>query len=1210
MREGVVMIDPEVLEEEEALPGEGEEASRLEEIEALGLSARFPLEELIAAAREPGRLEVTGLHGGALALALSELERRTQRPVVIVTATDKEAQRLAQDLAFFVQGASAQDVLVLPSAAVSPYGDISPDRQVTQARMAALYRLHLGIGGRFVVLSAAAALRRTVPGDALMAYAETLFVGAGDASNERLRHLLASGGYTAVPLVEDPGTFAIRGDIIDLWTPYDDAPVRIERWGDEVTSIKAFDPRSQRTKEEREVTHLFPVREDLLTDETVACAREKLLALADTQHLPSKAVRQIIADLSAGIRFLGIEGLLPALYPGLVSPLELLPEEALLCLVEPDAVQEAMASLLTRRAEEHAARQGDTSAFLFPVEAHYLPAAEATAWLDARPRQLRFGRVGVLEEAGEEAPGRLTFRVQPNQDIIRLRKERQGAEGAVQGIAKLLDTWRQRFGRIVFACGSAGEAQRLRELLESYSVAVERAKGPVDPAAIQAPPAVSVQVVVGRLSEGFRTPALSLAVITDAEVLGPRRKVDQRERSFLETASITSFKDLEVGDTVVHVDFGIGRYGGLHRLMVGGVPTDFLLLEYSGNDKLYLPIYRLGRVQKYVGGEAVGRLDKLGGTGWEKVKERVKGQLKELAGDLIALYARRQIQQGTSFPAPDIYFREFEAAFPFEETPDQLAAIEAVLDDMRRPQIMDRLICGDVGFGKTEVAMRAAFLAVEAGKQVAVLVPTTVLCEQHMRSFRKRMDGYPLRVESLSRFRSKKESDAILADAHEGKVDILIGTHRLLGKEVGFRDLGLLIIDEEQRFGVAHKERLKEFKANVDALTMSATPIPRTLHMAMTGLREMSIIATPPAGRLAVRTHIARFNDAVIREAILREIQRGGQAYFVHNRVETIDATAAKLREIVPEARFAIGHGQMKEQDLEKVMLGFVQGDFNVLVCTSIIESGLDISNANTMLIDRADTFGLAQLYQLRGRIGRSPQRAYCYLLVPSGRKISDDAQKRLEVIERFTELGSGFHVASYDLEMRGAGNLLGAEQSGSINAVGLDLYTELLEEAIAEVRGEEVLSEVEPEVNVPIAALLPEAYIGDVSLRLLFYKRLSLARTEVELSDLYTELNDRFGEPPQEVQNLREIILIKIAMRRLRVLRLDAGAAAVQVHLDERPVITGPQLVALIQAFRGRYKPGQDRKLIRTLAPHEASNPLAAARVVCRELLQAAGLE
>ena len=1186
-----------------------------DDLDELSLSTHYPIDDLTEHLQTTGRRHgwLTGTGPGAQALILAQLQRRLKRRIIVVTPDGRSGRRLAQDLQLYCETERGHEVLYFPSSDISPYGDISPDRQVTLDRLSALFSLHMEIGGQFVVIPATALVRRTIPADVLVEHADVIQVGMAHISNERLRAVLSAGGYTSVSLVEDPGTFAIRGDIVDVWSPFDPHPVRIERWGDEVYELKSFDPQSQRTLETLRETYIFPVREEVLTDDTLGTANARLNALAAELQLPSKKVRQCLDDLRAGFHVLGVEALLPAFYPKLGSLTDLLGDEDLVVTLDPLGCEEAIEHLWSVREAERERRVSEHEEFAFPVAEHYLSRDEVTAWLAERDKVLRVQRLLLMEDRGEEAPI-FEFRTRTNADVVRLRKESQSTEATARALAReQIPRWGRSYGRIVFACDTSGVAHRLRQLLELEGVEVARVHKPIDPWPPTPPPMDgAVEVTVRPCSEGLRAPATGLIVVSSREVFGRTGRkaraaaAGQASRSFVETTALQSFRDLEVGDNVVHTDFGIARYGGLLRLDVDGIPGDFLLLEYADNDKLYMPVYRLGRVQRYTGGDGV-RLDKLGTSGWERTKSKVKEKLKELAVDLIHLYARRQTQGGFAFPAPDSDFREFEDAFPFEETPDQLKAIEAVVSDMQQPRITDRLICGDVGFGKTEVAMRGAFLSVLAGKQVAVLVPTTVLCEQHMNTFRKRMEDFPVRIESLSRFRSRSESKQIVADLEAGKVDIIIGTHRLLSKDIRFKDLGLLIVDEEQRFGVSHKEKLKQFKTRVDCITMSATPIPRTLQMSLLGIRDMSIIATPPPGRLAVRTHIAKFSDNVIREAVMRELSRGGQAYIVHNRVKTIHELADHLRELLPEARIAVGHGQMKEQELEKVMIGFVRRDFNVLLSTTIIESGLDISNANTMLIDRADNFGLSQLYQLRGRIGRSRERAYCYLLVRN-KRLTDVAQQRLDVIERFSDLGSGFQVASYDLEIRGAGNILGPEQSGSVEAVGLDLYTELLEEAIAEVRGEEVDSDVEPEVNVPVPAYIPEGYIHDTSLRLLFYKRLSLARDQDELDDLYTELHDRFGDPPAEVEALREVISITIDLKQLRCPRLDAGPGVIQVTLGDQPALTPDEVISMIHLFRGRYVLTPKMHLLRHLKPSEAEDPLKAARLVCRELMEAAG--
>ncbi|MCA9522355.1 MAG: transcription-repair coupling factor, partial [Myxococcales bacterium] len=653
---------------------------------------------------------------------------------------------------------------------------------------------------------------------------------------------------------------------------------------------------------------------------------------------------------------------------------------------------------------------------------------------------------------------------------------------------------------VLLVAAYRSQAQRWSDLLESYPVDVQLVEDPLTPSAlsiIRRDARPRAYMVIGRLNGGFVDHQSQLALIGYEELFG--RKVHKpRRRS--ESPFSTDFQDLRPDDLVVHVDHGIGKYRGLMTLSVGGIDFDFMRIDYRGEDKLYVPVAQLNKVQKLTGTEKVPPLAKLGAATWAKTKGKVKAAVREMADDLLRLYAQRAASPGHAFTPPDSFFREFEAAFPFEETPDQERVIAEVLDDMARDQTMDRLVCGDVGFGKTEVAMRAAFKAVLDGKQVAVLCPTTVLAEQHLLSFRDRFHRYPVRIESLSRFKSKPEQKEVLKALAAGQIDVVISTHRLLSKDVVFRDLGLLVVDEEHRFGVAHKERLKQLKHQIDVLTLTATPIPRTLNMSLSGIRDLSIIATPPQDRLAVVTRVEPTNDRTIREAILFELRRGGQVYFVHNRVQDIEKVSDKLAELVPEARLVIAHGQLGEGELEKRMLSFMHGEANVLICTTIIESGIDIPRANTMFIHRADAFGLAQLYQLRGRVGRSKDRAFCYLLVPKPDALTNDARQRIGVMQRFSELGAGFQIATYDLEIRGAGELLGTSQSGQIAAVGFELYSQLLAEAVAELRGEAIDDIPDPEIKVAVEALIPESYVPDTNVRLILYKKLAASRNEEEL--------------------------------------------------------------------------------------------------------------
>jgi transcription-repair coupling factor (superfamily II helicase) len=700
-----------------------------------------------------------------------------------------------------------------------------------------------------------------------------------------------------------------------------------------------------------------------------------------------------------------------------------------------------------------------------------------------------------------------------------------------------------------------------------------------------------VCVNVGSVPEGFRWPAEGLVILTEGEILGSRHvrgnlkarnKKGKKDSAAKDWSGLQALSDLSVGDLVVHVDHGIGRYNGLFRLDLSGAPSDFLQVEYANRDKLYIPVYRLNVVQKYAGSGAQVALDKLGTAQFAKTKDKVREAVKKLAVDLIKLYAERKIRPGVVFSSRDAEFQEFEAKFPFDETPDQLKAIEDSMEDMESGRVMDRLICGDVGYGKTEVAIRAAYRAVADGKQVVVLVPTTVLAYQHEQSFKARLKDYPFVIDSISRFKSAKEQRSALEKLATGNLDVIIGTHRLLSRDVKFKDLGLVIVDEEHRFGVEHKEKLKTLKTNTHVLTLTATPIPRTLHMALSGLRDISLITTPPVDRLPIRTYVSKYDESLISRAISFELQRGGQVFFLHNRVQTIYETANRIRELVPSANVGVAHGQMAEGELEEAMVAFYQKKTNVLVCTTIIESGLDVPSANTILINRADSLGLAQLYQIRGRVGRAQQRGYAYLLIPSEGGVSEDAKKRLEVIQRFVELGSGFSIASHDLEIRGGGDLLGAQQSGHIAAVGFDLYTELLDEAIRELEGKPLTAEEsqpEPEIKAPFPAFLSEVYVPDVHQRLSLYRRFSSAETESELDSLETELQDRFGGLPAEALNLAWLIRIKQLLKRLGVESLTVGPERVVMIPGPASKLDPIRAIALVSGHPSKYQLAPDPK-------------------------------
>ena len=848
-----------------------------------------------------------------------------------------------------------------------------------------------------------------------------------------------------------------------------------------------------------------------------------------------------------------------------------------------ESASDAFAAEIHEGAERAAHREAPYPA---PAEL-YLEAPQIEAALAGR-RRIDFAALQLYDL--QESRQHCRLNAEGNGDI---RAALSREDGGMAALAERLRRWRGEGWRTLLVCHQRGQAERLLDLLAPYGMT------PVfDPAGTSfAVASGEVRLVLGELSAGFRLPDERQAVITEEEIFGER----VRRRGAGEArakALLSSLAQLREGDYVVHADHGIALYRGLLHLKADQIEGDFLKLEYAGADNLYVPVDRIEKVQKYVGGEGhVPRLDRMGGGAWEKAKLKARAAVEELARDLLQLYAKREMHEGFAFSPPDRMFREFEATFPYEETVDQLGAINETLSDMQSSRPMDRVVCGDVGYGKTEVAIRAAFKAVLDGKQVAVLVPTTVLARQHGETFRERFKGYPVTVEMVSRFRSPAEQRQVLQRATEGKVDILIGTHRLLQRDVHFRNLGLVIVDEEQRFGVSHKERLKKLRAEVDMLTLTATPIPRTLHMSLMGLRGLSVIDTPPVDRLAVRTYVTRFDDELIREAIVRELRRGGQVFFVHNRVQSIGAMADFIRTLVPEAKVVVGHGQMGEKALEEVMVSFIEGQANVLVCSTIIENGLDIPRANTIIINRADCFGLAQLYQLRGRVGRAKQRAYAYLLIPGEGTLTRDARERLKVLQELTELGSGFRVASYDLELRGAGDLLGQRQAGQIAAIGFEMYAELLEETIQELKGQAKEERIDPEIRLGLSAFFPEKYLPDPNQRLVFYKRLAAADEEAALYAIADELRDRYGEIPPPAELLFEVMKLRVLMKRLKVEQAEYDGRQLVFAFHAETPVSPEQILKRLEDPAGGYAFSPDYRLSIRLGRQAPGDVLAAAK-------------
>ena len=1146
------------------------------------------LAELLDAVRNGRkRIRARGLFGAGRGFALRELKQ----PLVCIEPDEEAAEALEKDLRFF-----GLDPVRLPADEVLPYEGISPDRFVAQQRLASLFKLHLG-QGRVVVTSVRGLARRVLPRAALDKRSMLVSLEMEQDRDELARKLTAA-GYVKSPLVEDPGTFAVRGGVFDVWSPLDAQPARLEFFGDFVEKIRAFDPVTQRTVKELKELSLCPAREIVLDDEGRKAAIATVRAAADAVETPSRQLRELIDELGTHsgddeLFAAGLSAILPGFYPGGLSPItEYLPKQAIWVLDDPLELERQWGDLWAALDEsfEASRKKGELA---LPPDQHFM-----------HERELRPSLENILELSGISITDASTdtqeieFDLQPTAELRAEIAGHHGEDGALSPLVRRLEAFREKGTAAIIACHSSAQAERTRRLLLDRNLMAQIA--PLSEAAYK--PNVHAHLVVGEVSRGFVDVHSRIALFSDEDVFGPRaqaRKTPRKPRTFGEDGA--DFRDLKEGDLVVHVDHGIARYDGLTRLNVRGFAADFILLQFAGKDKLYLPVGRLRQIQKYTGGDpSKVKLDSLKSQTFQKRKARVKEELLKMAAELLEIYAARAAHQGHAFSPPDAMYRTFEADFEFEETPDQAKAIEDVLKDMQDRKPMDRLICGDVGYGKTEVAIRAAFKAIEDKKQVAVLVPTTVLAAQHFRTMSKRFADYPVNVEMISRMRDEKEIRETLQKAREGKVDVLIGTHRLLSADVGFKDLGLVVVDEEQRFGVKHKEQLKKLRKLVDVLTLTATPIPRTLHMAMMGVRDLSIIGTPPVDRRAIRTFVSKFDGATIKEAIERELARGGQVFFLHNRIESIAGVYDYLRRLVPQARIAIAHGQMQEGKLDKVMTEFIERKHDVLLCTAIIESGLDIPSANTILVDRADHFGLSQLYQIRGRVGRSRERAYAHLLIPARRSITRDAQKRLQVLQQFTELGAGFQVASHDLEIRGAGNLLGPDQSGNIASVGFDLYTQLMEEAVASIKGEAVREEFEPDVELPVPALIPEDYVPEVQQRLFFYKRLASATTEEALYDVKGELRDQCGEPPQEVDALVETMSLKNELRALRMRGLKHGPGRLIAQLGPDALLDPVKLAQLVAKGKGRYRLTPGMELVATISDAAV---LESARSLLQEL-------
>ncbi len=1100
------------------------------------------------------------LRSSALAYRISQ--RTTRTSVVFLAPDAKTALSFRDQLAFFLN--SPSDLVFFPAYDVLPFSGLSPHMDLSCERITTLFRLQQNEPPPFIITTVSA-LRRRLPKPGFFA-PETFRKGDLVDRNDFLKRL-GEWGYQNSPLVSDPGSFAVRGFLIDVFSPAHDHPLRVEWFGDEIESIREFDPDTQktvRTFSENESAVVLPVREVILTAETTDRFASQARALAESRDLTRSLWAEPLEKIKEGIHFPGIENLLPLFYETGTFWDWLPPETTFL------------------------SENFDLSATLQELDHDYEHFIAGKEFL-LRPQELLLSAAEIqthkqsfetLETSPFPDPHHETAHplFETHEDIRREIEQSRKSLEPLAPLVKRLRAWTET-DAVFIAAYSKTQADRLLDLLSPHFQNLNLSEADFS----ELKPQTGTITLLSRTPHrGFRDLERRLTLVTEEEIFGLKTKrKDSKSKD-----SLSSFAELKPGSPLVHRDHGIGLYQGLRQMDVNGVRNDFLVIEYKDGDKLYLPVYRMNLVQRYKGaGDQLPTLDKMGGASWAKIRTKAEKIIKELAGELLNLYAARTAGKGFSFSPPNEMFEAFEAAFPYEETPDQEKAIDDVLKDMMSEKPMDRLVLGDVGYGKTEVALRATFKAVLDGKQVAVLVPTTLLAFQHYERFAERFRDYPVRVAMMSRFRSPAENKKTLADLAAGKLDVVIGTHRLLQSDVSFKDLGLLVIDEEHRFGVEHKEKVKRLKKSVDVLALSATPIPRTFYMSIVGIRNISVIETPPVDRLAIRTFVLPFDPDKIHEAISRELKRGGQVFFVHNEVQTIGRMKAQLQEILfdfgPEAKIEIAHGQMDEGGLEEVMVRFFHQEFNVLLCTTIIESGIDVPTANTLIINDADHFGLSQIYQLRGRVGRGNHRAYAYLLVPPGKPLTKESQQRLDVLQRFSDLGSGHKIATYDLEIRGAGNLLGTKQSGQMEAIGYELYTDLLNKAIRELKGERILDDIDPELHFPLPSYLPTDYMDDPALRLEFYRRLASMEFEEETEIIENEMKDRFGDLPAEVENLLQLSLIKVHAKKLRLKQIRFDGKYFSYAFDPSTPLNPDFLTQRVQRSPKLYKLTPDMRFI-----------------------------
>ncbi len=1146
--------------------------------------------------RRETSLDLTGVHGSGSAYITAKLFLKGDRSLVVVLPDKRSAMGFMDELEFYLSS-NKESVIYFPGYNILPFKSLSFHSETAAKRISALYKILSQRAHHIIITHVDTLLQKMIPRKRLSDAAD-LVINNEEIDRDLLIARLNAGGYARTSLVEEPGDYCVRGGILDIFSPSADMPVRIELFGDYVESLRHFSPVTQRGVADLAEIEIIPANEAVIEGAELPHLLGRLRKAGADAGLDASAVRGYVEKIREEGRFPGMEGMLSIVYPELDSFLDYMPGDALFILENPMEIDARATEFQGKAQENYNSALADTRLCVAP-DSLYLQWERVKSELGDR-KPLCFKDVTIKEKGVENTE--IPLDIVDNSVLSSTLR----ADGKTEAIFQPLADWfiekKDAGMRAVSVCSGTTQAQRLISLLQPYGLEPYFVK---DFREIEEN-RPGIYYTTANLTRGFVAAGEGIALITNQEIFGVkrRRRISGTKRA--KTEFITP-EELKEGDIVVHLEHGLGRYDGLVTIKLGAISGDFILISFRDDDRLYLPVDRMEMVEKYIGVDGYSPLlDKIGGKTWQKSRAKAKKEVEKMAGDLLKLYAERRVKTGFAFSPSDSLYNDFEASFPYEETPDQLRAIDEILEDMESERPMDRLVCGDVGYGKTEVSIRGTFKAVNDGKQVAVVVPTTILAEQHMHTFRERFKGYPVTVESLSRFRTRKEQNRIVKELEEGKIDVVIGTHRLLQKDIRFKSLGLLVIDEEQRFGVKHKEAIKKSRSSVDVLALTATPIPRTLHMSLTGMRDISIISTPPVDRQPIVSYISEYDDSIAAGAIRKELERGGQIFFIHNTIKTIFKTAEDLQKLVPEVRIGVAHGRLTEANLEKVMLQFINKEIDMLVCTTIVESGLDIPSANTMIINRADMFGLSQIYQLRGRIGRGDDQAYAYLFVPEEHKLTRDAQKRLAALMEHRDLGSGFQIAMKDLQIRGSGSALGGSQSGHVAAVGYDMFLKLLDEAVSDLKGEPVTEPLEPEINITMSTFISDEYVQSIEQRLTIYRRLSQMTSVKQVVAMQQELIDRFGKLPEEAGNMLLKIMLRVLSVKAGVKKLDLTNVSLTLTFSElhqkrpRGFVEGISKIGAEHQFTaentvrfavgGKRKPisralGEAKKILQTIA-------------------------